>query len=189
MTLSPMKFKDYVWPHNPRVYEIKYRKGIVSHAVPFGLYTLQNTGRRHRVLRGEGEFCGENAYREFQRLATVFYENTPGTLIHPLWMTTSAYFVSLEVMQEPREDYVRYSFEFWEDYDGYELTLKQTSQQAAAAKADEKAAGAKQHTVGSGENFALIAAAYGLSLEQLIELNPQVKNIHLVEVGQVLRVG
>ena len=62
MTLSPMRFKSYVWPHNPRTYEIEFRRGIVTHKVPFGAYTLQNLGRTNRVLRGEGEFCGAGAY-------------------------------------------------------------------------------------------------------------------------------
>ena len=61
MKLAPMRFKDYVWPHNPRIYEIRYTKDIASRRVPFGLYTLQNMGRGHRVLRGEGEFSGPGA--------------------------------------------------------------------------------------------------------------------------------
>lgn len=189
MTLSPMKFKDYVWPHNPRVYEISYRKDIISHRVPFGLYALQNTGRRHRVLRGEGEFCGADAYRQFQRLASVFYENTPGTLVHPLWMTTSAYFVSLELMQEPRENYVRYSFEFWECYDGYDTSFKEV-RKAADGNAQTKSSKetAKSYTVQSGDTFGTIAGRNGLTLEEMIRLNPQIKNIHLIYAGQTLKV-
>ena len=54
MKLAPMRFKDYVWPHNPRVYSIEYRRRVVSHAVPFGLYVLQNMGRNNRIFKGEG---------------------------------------------------------------------------------------------------------------------------------------
>ena len=57
---------------------------------------------------------GEGAYDKFKELATVFYEETPGVLVHPVWVATTAWFVGLEVEQEPRSDYVRYSFEFWE---------------------------------------------------------------------------
>ena len=45
----------------------------------------------------------------------VFYEETPGLLIHPLWQASQAYFVSLQVQQTPQPDYVRYSFAFWEE--------------------------------------------------------------------------
>jgi len=34
-----------------------------------------------------------------------------------------------------------------------------------------------------------IAKRFGMSLEQLVAKNPQVKNIHLIYVGQVLTVG
>ena len=111
MYLAPMRFKEYVWPHNPRVYEMEYQKQLAVHGVPFGRYTLQNMGRRQRVLRGEGEFAGSGAYLEFQRLATVFYGETPGTLVHPVWVTTTAYFVHLGLRQEPMRNYVSYEFE------------------------------------------------------------------------------
>ena len=55
MNLTPMRFKDYVWPHNPKIYEIGFQWDVRAHRVPFGLYTLQNMGRQYRVLRGEGE--------------------------------------------------------------------------------------------------------------------------------------
>ena len=67
MTLSPMRFKDYVWPHNPRVYEIEFSRQVVSHKIPMGKYSLQNLGRSHRVLRGEGEFAGEGRGRVRRR--------------------------------------------------------------------------------------------------------------------------
>ncbi len=35
--------------------------------------------------------------------------------MHPVWRTVSAYFVTLELMEEPLPDYVRYRFSFWED--------------------------------------------------------------------------
>ena len=118
MNLAPMRFKNYIWPHNPRVYEIGFRRAMAAHHVPFGRTVLQGMGMEHRVLRGEGEFTGPGAYREFQRLATVFYDESPGILVHPVWQTARAWFVELSVAQEPTEDYVRYAFEFWECFDG-----------------------------------------------------------------------
>ena len=45
MTLSPMRYGDYVWPHNPKTYEIDYKRRIVCHKVPFGLYALTDMGK------------------------------------------------------------------------------------------------------------------------------------------------
>ena len=114
MILSPMRFKNFVWPHNPRVYSITYERKLAVHKIPFGRHYLQSLGQTRRVLKGEGEFVGEGAYDTFKALATVFYEETPGTLVHPVWVTTTAWFAGLELRQEPRRDYVAYSFEFWE---------------------------------------------------------------------------
>ena len=119
MPLTPMRYKSYTWPHNPRVYSIDYERKMAVHKVPFGLYHLQDLGRTRRVMEGEGEFVGADAYSQFGQLANVFYDSGPGLLVHPLWQTASAYFVALRLEQEPRPDYVRYSFTFWEDVSYY----------------------------------------------------------------------
>ena len=116
--LAPMRFKEYTWPHNPEVYTVEYRRRMAAHQVPFGRCVLQDLGGTYRVLRGEGEFVGKDAYEEFRRLAAGFRETGPGVLIHPVWQAERVYFVSLQVTEEPSPDYVRYSFEFWEDWDG-----------------------------------------------------------------------
>lgn len=180
MKLSSMRFKSYVWPHNPRVYEISYKKDIAAHRVPFGLYRLQHMGRQHRVLRGQGEFVGPGAYEEFKKLATVFYETTPGVLVHPLWMTTTAYFAALGLRQEPVEDYVAYSFEFWECFEGYEG--------AAGAGEAQARQEPEYHTVRFGERLWTLAKRYDLSVEALLRLNPQVRNPNALTPGRRLRV-
>ena len=115
MELSPMRYKDFVWPHNPKTYEITYEKKIAVSKVPFGNYYMQNMGLSFRIMKGEGEFVGENAYSYFGQLANVFYKSGSGLLIHPVWQASDAYFVKLSLCQEPLQDYVRYTFEFWED--------------------------------------------------------------------------
>ena len=84
-------------------------------------------GVTYRVLQGEGEFAGADAYREFERLAAVFQEEGPGLLVHPVWRTERAYFLSLSVTEEPRPDYVRYRFMFWEDMGGCDGSLTERS--------------------------------------------------------------
>ena len=53
--LSPMRYKDYTWPHNPRVYEIRFERQMAVHKVPFGQYMLQAMGRTNRILRGSAQ--------------------------------------------------------------------------------------------------------------------------------------
>ena len=124
MRLAPMRFKEFTWPHNPEVYTVEYRRRIAVHPAPFGPCVMQELGSSYRVLKGEGVFVGEGAYQRFQELAGVFQQEGPGLLVHPVWKAERAYFAALEAMEEPRPDFVRYRFEFWEDGGGYDGGLK-----------------------------------------------------------------
>lgn len=188
MGLSPMKYGDYTWPHNPRTYEILYNRRIVCHKVPFGLYVLQDMGREQRILRGEGEFTGRGAYDEFKRLATMFYSSESKILVHPVWQSAPAWFVRLKLKQEPREDYVKYEFEFWECFEGYETAaipvMKATSEKEtpSAAVGTER----KTHVIRRGDTLWGLAKANGLTLAQLLEKNPQIRNPNIYYCGDVV---
>lgn len=187
MILAPMRFKSFVWPHNPRVYAITYERKLAVHKIPYGRHHLQSLGQTRRVLKGEGEFVGENAYDTFKKLATVFYEETPGVLVHPVWMTTTAWFAGLELRQAPRRDYVAYSFEFWEVVDGGEetaLTVRTASPTAESAGPEE----ARWHTVVKGDTLWELARRYGTSVDRIVELNPSMRSPNLIYPGQKVRV-
>ncbi len=200
MKLTAMRYKDYVWPHNPRTYTIDYQRNVTVQKVPFGRYHLQDLGLTRRVMRGEGEFVGEGAYDEFKRLASAFYLPGPGPLIHPVWQAAEVYFVDLSLRQEPRADYVAYSFTFWESSTetGTQAGTLPTSNAGsgtagqgsnAGAAGNGGGGGAAYHTVEAGETLWGIARDYGLSLTALIEKNPQIKNPNLILVGEQVRVA
>ena len=184
MHLTPMRYKDYIWPHNPATYSITYERQVAVHKVPFGRHCMQDLGMGCRIMRGQGEFAGEGAYDEFKRLATVFYDGGPGLLIHPLWQISNAYFTGLKLEQEPLPDYVRYSFEFRERYDGYSEELAAVSG-AALAGTEARTSGGQENvcTVVSGDTLWGIAQRYDVALEKLLRANPGIKNPNLVRVG------
>ncbi len=186
MELTPMQYKGFVWPHNPRTYRISYRRRVAVHDVPQGRYTMQDMGLSHRVMEGEGEFFGPDAYDQFKALASVFYLGGPGALIHPVWQSASVYFVRLALAQEPQKDYVRYTFTFWEDYGRYRRGL--TAPAAPAADGTARAGG-QVHTVADGETLWAVAQRYRTTVEALLALNPQLSNPNAVAAGQRLRVG
>ena len=208
MLLTPMRYKDYTWPHNPEVYAVERRRRLAVHPVPFGQCVMQDLGSSYRVLRGEGVFAGENAYEEFRKLAAVFQEGGVGLLIHPVWRVERAWFASLTVEEEPLPDYVRYSFEFWEDWNGYDAALTEVedtwsqngagstaappsaaspSAAAAASAAAASAAEGKVYTVRKGDTLWGIAGRYGVELTDLIAANPQIKNPNLIYPGDQVR--
>ena len=188
MRLTPMRYKEFTWPHNPEIYTVEYRRQMAAHKVPFGRCVLQDLGYTYRVLKGEGVFTGNDAYRQFQELAAVFQESGPGLLVHPVWQAERAYFVELKVTEEPLPDYVRYSFTFWEDWNGYSggLTasddggaLSGTGSRTAAAES----AAAETYTVRKGDTLWGIAKRYDVTLAALIAANPQIKNPNLIYPG------
>ena len=200
MILSPMRFKSFVWPHNPRVYSITLERKIAVHKIPFGRHYLQNLGQTRRVMKGEGEFAGERAYETFRELGTLFYEETPGVLVHPLWMTTTAWFARLELRQEPRRDYVAYSFEFWEVMPDSDTTgLTSVTVNSGGTAADSGTAGGaaangaaaapgEWYTVMKGDTLWELSRRYGTSLDRIVSLNPDIRNPNLIYVGQRVRI-
>ena len=85
MRLTPMRYKDYTWPHNPEVYTVERQRRLVVHQIPFGRCVIQDLGGMYRVLHGEGVFAGDGAYEQFRPLTEVFQEGGAGILIHPVW--------------------------------------------------------------------------------------------------------
>ncbi len=186
MNLQPMRFKTFTWPHNPTVYGISYQRQVAAHKVPFGTYLLQDLGRGHRVLSGEGAFVGAGAYDAFKRLANLFYEDTPGLLVHPLWQEAQAWFVELSLRQQPLEDYVAYTFSFWECSEGYTQGLQTVAEEAPEAEA---APAGRWHTVVWGDCLWNIAITYGTTVSAILALNPQLRNANLIYPGDVIRVA
>ena len=182
MELTPMRYKGYTWPHNPETYSISYERKVAARKIPFGRYGMQDLGLFYRVMRGEGTFSGPGAYEEFKKLASVFYEGGPGVLVHPVWQTTRAYFVALELQQRPLPDYVRYRFEFWEENETEtKLIVTKTGTKSPAPQAAQSA---RAHTVVRGDTLWGIAQRYGVTLSALLRANPQIKNPNYIVVGE-----
>ncbi len=190
MNLSPMRYKSYVWEFNPRVYEVTYKRHIVSLKIPTGGCVMQDMGKSFKVFSGEGEFTGEGAYDKFRQLAKVFEEGGSGTLVHPVWQLTKAYFVSLTLRQEPRENYVAYSFEFWEDFSENSAFEKEDTGLVPGGVANGTVIGSRSantHTVVKGDTLWDIANKYGTTVAELASKNPQIKNPNLIYPGDVIK--
>lgn len=110
--MEKLSFKTFVWPTNPHTYkeessrEGKYTKDDAGNDVFLGMGYLKS------VITCTGAFFGETAVAEFQKLQALMNETTPGNLEHPLWGIRHCYFTGLELLQEPKKDYVAYKAEF-----------------------------------------------------------------------------
>ena len=182
--LLAMQYKTFVWVNNPKSYTLSCERLTAAHKIPLGDYCVQDLGRSCTVLRGEGEFFGAGAYTQFRRLMEVF--RSPGALRHPVWQCSRAYFTRLELAQEPREDYVAYSFEFCDA--GEEQAAPEAA--ASSGTADSAAANrARTVTVRTGDTLWALCRAYGLAMRQMLAYNPQIRDPDLIHTGEELRIG
>jgi len=192
MNLSPMRYKNFIWSVNPRACELKFEKKMALLKIPYGGVAAENLGATIKVLRGEGEFAGADAYAEFLKLAAVFEEDTAGILIHPVFTLPNAHFVGLTLSQKPLPDYVAYTFEFW---DASEITAPGKTAVSSGSDTnpivsiiDKPEQAALYRTVREGETLWDIANVTGVTAEEIISLNPLIKNPNLIEPGLKLRI-
>jgi len=186
-----MSYKGYVWPHNPRTFSVSCGRDVVARRAPYGGWVLQDLGEKHRVFSGEGAFAGEDAYEQFRQLAAVFRENTAGILSHPVWGGVRARFVELKLLEEPRRDYVAYSFVFWEEPASDAAALlavdsasSDTVRSAASNAAETEAV---YYTVVSGDTLWAIGQRSGLTVAELLALNSWIRNPNLIYPGDRVR--
>lgn len=165
-----MRYKNFVWPNNPYKCSLTSRREAATYKFPGRGYGLEDLGKGLRVLAGMGEFFGNGAYADMQNLIRVFEEGGPGQLIHPVIRLKQAIFLELELIQEPRADYVAYRFTFWED-DSEDAEYMGTG-------------GTGTHEVQAGENLWEIAARYGTTAEQLLVANLWIRNPNDLQPGK-----
>ena len=176
-----MRFGTFVWPNNPRTYTLSCKRQTAVHKVPMGGFVVQDLGRTATVMQGEGEFFGTRAYETFQELLAVFRAGGAKMLVHPLWQAERAYFTELQLTQEPRDDYAAYRFTFCE-------APGVSTSGAAAADMTWEAAGKRYCELGTGQTLWTLSAAYGLSMQTLLRLNPQIAKPNAVVSGMRVRI-
>lgn len=112
--MDKLKFKDFVWPRNPEHYKVHYDHEFVYEEVSEGVLELKGLSEVRRTVTGSGAFSGATAYSDFKKLEALCAQKNAGSLIHPVWGSISAFLMELDMTQEPRENYVAYSFKFLE---------------------------------------------------------------------------
>lgn len=167
-----MRFKDFVWPNNPYSCSLTTRRETAYHKFPGGGYSLEDLGMGLRKLSGTGEFYGPGAYESMKKMLKVFYEGGTGRLIHPVIQFQQAVFAELELLQEPREDYVLYRFTFWEESGQQPLT--------------DAVGSVGNHQVQEGESLWEIAAMYGTTASALMAYNPWIQNPNVLTAGKTV---
>jgi len=109
--MDSMSYKTFVWPNNPHTYQEVWSREPKYSTVE-GVTVYEGMGPLRGTVKGSGAFFGEGACEHFRDLLKLAEEKSVGELRHPLWGIRQAYLTGLEMVQEPRENYVGYSFAF-----------------------------------------------------------------------------
>lgn len=106
-----LSYKTFVWPNNPHTYREEYVRQP-QYSTSGGVTAFDGMGDMKRIITGSGVFFGEGAFESFRDLAKLFEDGKAGNLEHPVWGIRYCYFTGLKLTQEPKDNYVSYTFEF-----------------------------------------------------------------------------
>lgn len=111
--LLSIKYKDYVFPHNPETTSFKCDRSYIKHKYPnLAGNELEDFSINAIVITGRGIFFGANAYKDFNRLFKEFKKDGVGDFSHPIYSeVTRGLMVSLESTVNAEVDTIEYSFE------------------------------------------------------------------------------
>lgn len=169
MRLVPMKFKDYEWKHNPREISFECKKNINELKAPYLSAYIQNMGRQNMIIRGEGELVGSDCLEQFGKLFELFRQGGYGVLAIPKTEPIFAVFEEIKIIGDPKPDLLIYSFVFREV-----MTEKQVTRPD------------KYKTV-HGENLWDVSYKFGIPIDKIVELNPDIKRPDEVHLGYEVR--
>lgn len=159
MSNPPMRFKGYTMHHNPESLKITEAKDVKEFVTPYTTNSIQDLGRKARVVTGEGVLYGNKFLTEYKELVKLYSLSGSGALSLPGFSPFMADFTSLSVTSQPQDNYLKYRFTFVEDIEAG-FNINDTSK-----------------NIYEPDNETLWDISYKLNLpiENLLILNPKIK--------------
>lgn len=170
--LEKMSYKGYSFATNPSVIRIKHRSRITKNSVPFEAENTVSLGRKACEIIGEGELIGYDCEKQFAEIHKLFLSGGSGLLLLPGIEPFYAFFESLELLDEPSDSLIKYSFSFCEDTSARHFEVQTP----------------KCYKTKGGETLWDISYENNIAIEELLEKNPNIMRPDLpFAVGEVIR--
>ena len=174
MKLTPMRFGNFQWPHNPSQIKITSGRDLYEVGLAGSGGILQDRGCKRRVITGSGELYGEGCFRQYQEICNLLRAGKSDLLTLPGVTPFRARFVSLELTGEPEPDLLHYRFVFWEESGETGQVEDSHTEQVYCCK--------------GGENLWRIAQVYQTTVEILTDYNPHLRWVTLLDAGEEVRI-
>lgn len=152
-----MRFKGFTFWCNPFSIEVLSEVSTADYTLPYSGQEYEDLGKKCRVIKGKGEIRGTDCLEKYAELYALLSKPGKGVLSLPNMKPMEALFTSLSALADVSPDKISYSFTFTE------------------VNSKEKKPFLKTHTVKSGETLFDIAYKYDVSVESLVELNPNIR--------------
>lgn len=166
-----IRFDGYTFPHNPSKLRVDNIANINKAVSPFVVPDSRNLGVGLWTVQGEGELYGSDCLEQYNRLRAVYERACAGVLSMPHMPSMYAYLRELRMTAEPVDDVLKYAFSFI-----------QTKGKGSPVSSE------RYYTVqDDGESLWDISYANGKTIDELVELNPQVKYIDDLTQGERVR--
>ncbi len=110
-----MKFKDFTFPSNPGEIEVFSSTNIQSKAIYDSGSKTENVSVNPIIIKGKGEFFGDNAEELCLYLQHMLKDKTTGELMLPSSAGLNAFLTEFTYSKSCKKGSITYSFIFTED--------------------------------------------------------------------------
>ncbi len=157
MELALMRFKGFTFWCNPLSVEITSEENVADYSLLYSGEYKDYTGRKCRTVKGKGVLSGKDCTEQYAKLYLLQSQGGKGILSLPFCAPFEALFATLSVLADPTPDTISYSFQFTE------------------VSSENPEATEIIHKVNPDETLFDIAFEYGVTVDSLVKLNPQVR--------------
>ena len=171
MKNAAMRFCGYTFPHNPAALKIENTGNIRELNSPCCEPGSMHLGSRLRRISGEGELYGADCIAQFEELQRLFERGEEGLLSLPKQPAIYAYLKELQMTAQPKENVLGYRFVFLE----------------ARPPEKDNAVIESYETCTAGESLWGVSYRFGVPIDELVRLNPQIKYIDSLDSGEKVR--
>ena len=170
MRFAPMRFDGMSLRHNPATLTVSGKNRIREYESPCCEADSVNLCRELRRITGEGEFCGADCIAQYQALERLKNSGRRAKLVLPGMKPLYAFLKELELTAKPADDVLSYRFVFV------------VGQRPRRDRGTDRVT-----TASAGDSLWDISFVYGVPIEKLVALNPQIPLIDELNEGEWVR--